>query len=533
MRYRKHRLAALLLAVCLLLTGCSFTEDFIEKMSVFGFATAYEDMEYTRPDMAKLQQTLDSCASLSQSTDSGDTLMEAVYAFYAEYDAFYTNATLAEIHYSCDLTNAYWEKEYNFCASQSPTAEAAVEQLFCTLAASPLREELEKMDYWGEGFFDTYDTEPALDERLLSLMEQETELISRYYDLDDRYTAADYTLDDALFQDMVGLYIQLIRVRQEMADYLGYPDYPTLAYEMYYRRDYTPQDAAAYMTKLGAALYTSYTSLSDSDIWEQTYTYCPESETYRYLQAAANAMGGIVDEAFSYMDTNGLHHISYGQNKLNSSFEAYIWNYYAPFVFMNPYLDQSDKLTFAHEFGHFAADFSCDGSFCGTDIAEVHSMAMEYLCLCYGKDTELLTRYKLADSLCTYVEQSAYAMFEQQVYALRGEDLTAENITELYRRVSRQFGFDAFDWDPREYVTVLHFFTDPMYTVSYVLSNDLAMQIYQLELEDPGAGLSLYEQCLLSQESYLLTFAGEHGLEDPFSDRRLQAVAAFFQTMTF
>lgn len=533
MRSWKLRLTALLLAVCLLLTGCSFTEEFIEKMSIFGIATGYEDMKYIRPDMAKLQEALERCSNLAQSTDSADTLMQAVYAFYDEYDGFYTNSSLAEIRYSCDLTNAYWEKEYNFCSSQSPTVEAAVEQLFCTLAASPLRDELEKMDYWGEGFFDDYDTEPSIDKPLLSLMEQETDLIDQYYTLDDRYTASDYTLDDALFQDMVSLYIQLIQIRQEMADYLGYPDYPTLAYEMHYHRDYTPSEAAAYMAKLGDALYDPYTALADSDIWEKAYTYCPESETYRYLQTAANAMGGVIADAFSYMDQNGLYHIRYGENKLNSSFETYIWNYYAPFVFMNPYLDQSDKLTFSHEFGHFAADFSCDGTFCGTDIAETHSMAMEYLTLCYGKDTELLTRYKLADSLCTYMEQSAYALFEYQVYGLQGDDLTAENITELYRKVSKQFGFDVFDWDPREFVTVIHFFTDPMYTVSYVLSNDLAMQIYQLELENSGSGLSLYENMLPSQDSYILTFAETHGLKNPFSQERIQSVAAFFQNNPF
>ena len=533
MRHWKLRLTALLLAMCLLLTGCSFTEEFIEKMSIFGIATAYEDMEYSRPDMAKLQASLDNCTSLAQSADSADTLMKAVYAFYDEYDGFYTNSTLAQIHYSCDLTDTYWQEEYRFCSSQSPAAEAAVEQLLCTLAASPLRNELEKMDDWGKGFFDAYDTEPSIDETLRALMEQETELINQYYTLDDRYTAADYTLDDELFTDMAELYIQLIAVRQEIARYLGYPDYPTLAYEMYYARDYTPQAAADYMTRLGEALYAPYTALSDSDVWDQAYGYCPESETYRYLQTAAQAMGGTVADAFSYMNANGLYHIRYGENKLNSSFETYIWNYYAPFVFMNPYLDHTDKLTFAHEFGHFAADFSCDGTFCGIDIAETHSMAMEYLCLCYSKDTEVLTRYKLADSLCTYMEQSAYALFEHQVYSLQGEDLTVENITEIYRQVSKQFGFDAFDWDPREFVTVIHFFTDPMYTVSYVLSNDLAMQIYQLEQEAPGAGLSLYQKILPSQDSYILTFAETNGLESPFSQQRLQSVAAFFQSDPF
>lgn len=523
------RLTALLLTVCLLLTGCSFSEEFTQKMAVLGHEVAYEDMPYTRPDMDALHAALDTCCDLAETESSAEKLMEAVYAFYDEYDGFYTNYVLADIHYSHDLTDPFWEREYDFCAQQAPAAEAAVEQLFYALAASPLKEELEAEEFWGDGFFDAYEGEPTMDETLLALMEQEAELESRYYELDDRYTAAGHELDDQLFEEMAQLYIQLIRVRQEMADYLGYPDYPSLAYNMYYWREYAPQEAISHMTRLGELLRQPYMELADSAIWEKSYDYCSEQETFRYLKTAANAMGGSIGEAFAYMEENGLYDIRYGKNKLNSSFETYIWNYYSPFVFMNPYLDQADKLTFAHEFGHFAADFACDGTFSGTDVAETHSQAMEYLSLCYGEDTGLLTRYKLADSLCIYVEQSAYGVFEHQVYDLRGAELTEANITALYTKVGQQFGFDAADWDPREYVTVIHFFTDPMYTVSYVLSNDLAMQFYQLELEEPGAGLALYEESLLSQESYILTFAQSYGLESPFSETRLQALQDLYQ----
>lgn len=533
MKHRKICLLSVLLALCLLLSSCSFSADFIQRMSVFGHTTAFEDMQYTHPDMEVLQQSLDNCLALSQYADSADDLMDAVYDFYTQYDNFYTNSALADIYYSCDLSDANWEAEYNYCAAQAPTVEAALEELFCALAKSPWREELEQNQFFGEGFFDGYEIEPTMDAQTLALLEQEADLISEYYTLSDRYTAADYSLDDALYEDMVSLYIRLIQTRQELATYLGYPDYPTLAYDMYYLRDYTPQEAAAYMMRVGEALYEPYVTLADSDIWDEAYGYCNEYDTYAYLQAAADSMGGIVADAFGCMDENGLYHIRYGENKLNSSFETYIWNYYAPFVFMNPYLDHTDKLTLAHEFGHFAADYSCDGTFCGTDIAEVHSMGMEYLSLCYTPDAQMLTRYKLADSLYTYMEQSAFSLFEYQVYLLQGEELTEENISALYQQIGTQFGFDAFDWDPREYVTVLHFFSDPMYTVSYVLSNDLAMQIYQMEQAEPGKGLSLYEEMLPSQESFILTFVEDYGLESPFSPQRLQAVSDLFKSTPF
>ena len=64
---------------------------------------------------------------------------------------------------------------------------------------------------------------------------------------------------------------------------------------------------------------------------------------------------------------------------------------------------------------------------------------------------------------------------------------------------------------------------------SYVVSNDTAMQIYQLELEKPGAGLKVYERCLTSDAWDLTQFVEEAGLESPFAEGRLDDVAAIFE----
>jgi len=519
------KLMALFLAVALLMTGCSISDTLEKFAAYYQPAVPFAEMEYTRPDMEVLSASLDACLAKAQSGESADTVMDAVYEFYTLYDGFSTNHSLAYLHYNLDLTSAYWEKEYTFCAEKSPAADAALEQLFHGLAISPLREELEAEEFFGPGFFDGYEEESVMDETLLALMEQEASLESSYYALMEQYTDDEAALTDALYGEMADLLLRLVRLRREMAEYLGYPDYPSLAYDMYYYRDYTPSQAVQYMQQVAEVLHDPYVDLLNSGVFEDTYSYCSEEETFRYLQYAASAMGGTVADAFDYLKAYDLYDISYSDTKSLSSFEVYIWNYYAPFVFVSPYLDQSDKLSFAHEFGHFAADYSYDGSFAGIDISEVHSQAMEYLTLCYGKNTEELTRYKLADCLCLYVEQSAYGLFEHLLYNLEEEELTAENVTALFQSIGTLFGFDAVSWDPREYVTVQHFYTDPMYIISYVVSNDLALQIYQMELAQSGAGLALYEQILPSQDSYLLAFAESYGLRSPFSDTRLQEVA--------
>ena len=131
------------------------------------------------------------------------------------------------------------------------------------------------------------------------------------------------------------------------------------------------------------------------------------------------------------------------------------------------------------------------------------------------------------------MEQSAYALFEHALYGLSSSELTVENVTALYEEVCQYFGLDSSQWDSQDFVTIMHFYTNPMYIISYVVSNDLALQFYQMELDNPGSGLHLYEEVLTSQDSYLLNFAQTYGLESPFSESRLQTVAEIFQNTIY
>jgi oligoendopeptidase F len=115
-------------------------------------------------------------------------------------------------------------------------------------------------------------------------------------------------------------------------------------------------------------------------------------------------------------------------------------------------------------------------------------------------------------------------MFEHQVYDLEGDELTAENVYELYDEIGTQFGFDAWGWDSRDFVMIGHFYTDPMYIISYVVSNDAALQLYQMEQDEAGAGLAKYQQELDTEQTYFLAFIQDAGLESPFAPGRVKEV---------
>lgn len=525
-----RRLLAVCLVVCLLLSGCSGIDlkGYWENLlGVLSGAPAFSDMEYSRPDMDAMQKKLDEICALAATATDVEELTDAIWDFYELYDGFSTAYALSMIYYYEDLTDSYWAQEHQFCVENEATANAALDSLYRALAASPLRAQLEAEEYFGAGYFDYYEADSQYDETTLALLEQEAQLLNRYYDVSAEAGAEEY-YSDAYFTrygaQMAQVYVELIAVRQKLAEHLGYSDYTDFAYDFYYYRDYTPAQATEYLDQIQKQLSPLYVQHLQSAFWDQGAAYSNERQTFAYVSSMAEAMGGTIEEAFSTLKRNGLYSIHSGANKYNASFEVYLPGYYQPFVFMNPAGSEFDHLTFAHEFGHFCSDYVSYGSVAGVDVAEIFSQGMEYLSLFYAEGGSDLTALKLSDCLCLYVEQAALASFEQQVYGLRGEDLTVENVEKLYSSVCQAYGLDSTGWDSRSYVNITHYFTNPMYIISYVVSNDAALQLYQLEQGQSGAGLATLESNLDTSQAYFLAFLEEAGLTSPFADGRLEAV---------
>ena len=523
MRTQIRILIAICLTLSFLLSGCSPLNTFFGPDLV-----PYSQMKYSRPDMVKLSDVLDtSCATALEETDLRK-LEDAIWAFYDVYDEFYTNMSLAMIAHCRDLTDIYWKAEYDYCASHSATVDAGLDQLYRCLAKSPLRNILEGEDYFGADYFDSFEGESVYDEQLTQMLNQEAALCSLYQSINGEATDVAYYSEayfDIYGSQMADVFLELVQLRQQIAAYLGYDSYPEFAYNFYYVRDYSPQQAVSYLADIRAELVPRYQKLNQSDFWEQELLSCTEEETFQYVKTMAKKMGGDIAAAFSDMNAAGVYDISYGDSKYAASFEIYLTSYYTPYIFLNPTGTVYDKLSFAHEFGHFCTDYvNPGGSMQGADVSEVISQGMEYLSLIYTDAPDELKMLKMADCLGVYVEQAAFASFEHQVYQLTGEDLTVEGIRSLYEQICISYGLESPNWDSRDYVCVPHFYESPMYIISYVLSNDAAFQIYEMELQKEGSGLSCLENSMTSSSYYFLDFLQQTGIESPFATGRLVQV---------
>lgn len=214
---------------------------------------AFGEMEYTRPDLEHMQSLLEEA---SRPEDDASAILDGVFEFYDAYDWFFTASALANIHYSIDLTDSYWEEENSFCTGATATVLQMLDDLNRALAQSPCRDKLEQK-FFGEGFFEGYGESSLWDDNLVALMDEESRLVNQYY---AQCSKAASLLGRLFFrpQEAAQTLVDLINVRNRMAAYAGYDSYLDFANDYSYYRDYTPEDMAAYLDGIRDTLVPIY-----------------------------------------------------------------------------------------------------------------------------------------------------------------------------------------------------------------------------------------------------------------------------------
>jgi oligoendopeptidase F len=211
------------------------------------------------------------------------------------------------------------------------------------------------------------------------------------------------------------------------------------------------------------------------------------------------------------METGGLYDIGYSNTKMNTGSTTYLADHKVPYVFMNG----GNATGVVHEFGHFCDGYVSRGHIPNVDTAEVYSQGMEYMSMFYADGTQNETEaYSL---LRCYVLAAAQADFELRLYEMPAQEVTADSIVKLYAQVGTDWKLSFVGgFNKQGLVTTLHYYLSPMYMLSYAVSGDAALQLYELESGQAGAGLRCYEEFLASGQVQLLALLEEADLRSPF-----------------
>ena len=527
----------------------------------------FSEMRYARPDTEGLAADVAAVESALESGESLERVEELLDRCMDDYDDFSTMYSLANIYNCRDLRDEYYAAEYEWISTESSNISRLFDQMYYACAGSALGSELEE-DYFWDGFCEEYadPDDSYYNDETVALMQRESELISRYreivadptvtYDGEERsfnelieelgsaedlasyyrYLAVLMSYYRKYNEPLAEIYIDLMRVRTEMADKMGFDSCEEMEYVFGFDRDYSPEDGAVFVSGVKSELVPIYLWAKDSSLsYGISYPSLSSEELYADMRSLAGNIGHDCAEAFSFMDRYGLYDIEPSVYKADTSFQTYLSNYESPFIFLKPKGTTEDLLTFVHEFGHYTDAYVNFDANETIDVAEIFSQALEFLSLSHmdgvlsSREVDQLRQGKMIDALDTYIQQAAFAEFESRVHALGPDELTAEKINGIALQAAKDFGFceEGFDeYYMYFWMDITHFFEYPFYVISYPVSLDVAMQIYELELQRSGRGLAKYFEILPRDWDSFMDTVTNGGLRSPFEEGSISSIAA-------
>lgn len=362
----------------------------------------------------------------------------------------------------------------------------------------------------------SYDAETS--EESLRLTEEEIRLEKEYEALSAE--------DDWDEQAMGEVFVELVKLRRQMAELEGMNSFADYAYMYYYDREYTPEETqrlwntakADFAPLMWRYLGPVQQTLSKLD---QDSIDCSEQAVLQALKDGAAAISPEVWDACRYMTENGLYDAAYSEDKLYISYTTWICDWDAPFIFSCAEDFYTDYQTLFHEFGHFLSMYynGSDPVFgvSDLDLSELQSQGMEILFLerydeIFGEElAEPLRAEKLLDLVYSVVTGAMMDEFQQRVYAEK--DLTVGKVNQIYRELRTEYGFEEFDGCEWGWLNVLHNFEYPFYYISYAMSAFPALELFLRQQESPADAADTYlRAAAMSDETcYLSDAVRENG----------------------
>ena len=535
MRKKKEKILAGVLAGLLLLSGCApaaqKTEEAVPAAKLATAAPAPEtaalvtaapetaapaaaaaavhgDVDYA--DMTWYKYDTDEFTRRLEQFRTAETAEAAA----AEYDWLYdqlreldTLDELAWIRYYADVNdtelydNCVWTDDTYNGASDGLSA-AVAEVLDGALGA-------EFTAHIGQDAADYLSGYEEMSQHESDLWAQETELELEYNQL----IARDDLSEPELNAQAGDLYLKLVALRNEIAVLNGYDDFTDYAYEQYYDRDYTPEDAAVLCGQVKSFAQRYYENCySCSVFWDdlgEDAVFTPE-ELLGLLRKYAGSLSPTMAEAEAYMEKHGLYLLDTAENISDLGFTTTLPAYNAPFLYNCLYGTIHDVGDVVHEFGHYH-DAYCNqqpnlltsaGSY---DIFEIHSTGLEVLF--YGWYDEIFASaaeaariYCLDGLIYNVITGCIFDEFQQKVYA--DPPATVDELNALYSSLCGEYGESVQSQSAAYYwMYVNHNFESPLYYISYAVSSLASLQIWALAQEDRNAAVSLYLD-LVSRGAY-------------------------------
>jgi M3 family oligoendopeptidase len=549
--------------------------------------TAFAEMKYERVSLEEMKTQYEDLQQRLASADARG-IIEIVREWTRLRSRWQTMSSLNQVQFTIDTRAVAVKEERKFLDDQEPTVEEWNTTMRHALLAHPHRAALETE--FGRQFIAAMETAvQTFDPKISEHLKKQSDLCMKYTELlasakiefqgqtynlsgldqflnhenrDTRHEAARKRFDffQAHAAELDRLYDELVRLRHDMAQQLGYSDFIPLGYKLMFRTDYGPKDVAVLREEVCRHVVPLVTrwreqqrkllGFSELMFWDLRLldgkpAPKPAGDAETILQNTARMYSELspqTGEFFRMMRERGLFDLVTKEGKAGGGYCTSFPDFGVPFIFSNFNGTKSDVEVMTHECGHA---FQCWSSrsqplleyhWPTYEACEIHSMGMEFLTypwmeLYFGDEGERFRRVHMIESIVFLPYGCAVDEFQHFVYENPGCGPQARKAhwLELQKKYLpwMNYGDLEFATAGGAWQGQLHIYHSPFYYIDYVLAQTCALQIWKKSRQDRERALRDYMAiCTPGGSQSFLQLVETGGLLNPFKPGVLSGIVA-------
>ena len=541
----------------------------------------FSELTYTRPDFDEIRARLAEWTQAVKDASSYEEVRRILFESDEATKAFTSQFTIVSVRHTIDTRDEFYEKENEFLDENFPLLMPAMLALSEAISSSPFRPDLEAE--FGSQYFARLDLQKkSFCEANIPLMQKEAKLTDEYqkimagcaiefrgetcnlYGIQKHFEDEDREVRRAAWQAYSDFYREneprleeiwgeLIQIRNEMGRNLGFDNFIPLGYMQQGRTDYGMEEVASFreqvrreLVPLCEKLYAAQAKRLGLDrvmVWDEKRVFpdgnaIPAGDDDFMIETARKMYHAISPETGEFIDFMIEHELLDLKNKPGKASTGYMTaldDRKAPFVFSCFNHTIFDMQVLSHELGHAFAGYEAmrhqpisDYYSESTDIAEIHSMAMEQFAYPYaewffGADADKY-RFQHLQEAITFVPFGV-AVDEFQHICYEHPELSPKERTWEWHKLEekympwRTYENDEFMERGGYWYHKLHIYLYPFYYINYTLTTMGAMEFKKKMAEEPEQAWKDYlALCQVGgSKSYLETLRLAH-LSVPFEE---------------
>lgn len=546
----------------------------------------FQDYKYERPNYEEIKKSFLDLVNKMKSAEDYKAQHGYIMDLNNIRKHIETMSTIASIRNSINTADEFYEKETSYWDEYGPLYTELNSDFYNAITSSKFKENI--INDFSEQFYKICEYSlKSFSPEIIPQLQEENKLMSRYTKLlasakinfneeelnlsglykymlsQDRKvreesSKAYYSYFDIHEEEFDEIYDNLVKIRHDIAEKLGFSNFTELGYIRMYRTDYNPEmivnlrkQVLEYIVPLCNKLYEKQAKrlcldkltyidenlefLDGNPIIKGYSAYIIENGIKMY-----NELSKETKEFFDFMLENNLMDLETKHNKSAGGYCTYIPDYKAPFIFSNFNGTSEDMDVLTHEAGHaFQLFMSRDIdmqeiNFPTLDSCEIHSMSMEFITypwmnIFFKEDTD---KYKFAH-LCSAIKFLPYGVvvdeFQHIVYD--NPNMSKDERKVVWRNLEKKY-LPHRDYEENKilekgcwFFKQGHIFKDPFYYIDYVLAQICAFQFLKKMEESRKEGWEDYLKiCKVGGTRSFLQIVKTGNLISPFDDNCIEFI---------